>query len=59
MVNGRLFDADAGIAEIGNRAVPAPQVYWQRHGGACVSFGLGYGPTTDCHCPKAGLGYAQ
>jgi Tol biopolymer transport system component/imidazolonepropionase-like amidohydrolase len=57
MVNGRLFDVDAGMAEIGNRAVPAPTFYWQRHGGAGVSYGLEYGPTTDCHCPKAGMGH--
>jgi Tol biopolymer transport system component/imidazolonepropionase-like amidohydrolase len=54
MVNGRLFDVDAGMAEIGNRAVPAPTFYWQRHGGDGVTWGIEYGPTTDCHCPKSG-----
>jgi Tol biopolymer transport system component/imidazolonepropionase-like amidohydrolase len=54
MANGRLFDVDAGMAEIGNRAVPAPTFYWQRHGGDGVTWGLEYGPTTDCHCPKSG-----
>lgn len=57
MVNGRLFDVDADMAEIGNRAVPAPTFYWQRHGGAGVSFGLEYGPTATCHCPKSGQGH--
>ena len=57
MVNGRLFDVDADMAEIGNRAVPAPIFYWQRHGGAGVSFGLEYGPTATCHCPKSGQGH--
>ena len=55
MVNGRLFDVDADMAEIGNRAVPAPQFYWQRHGGDGVTFGLEYGPTANCHCPKSGI----
>jgi hypothetical protein len=45
------------MAEIGNRAVPAPIFYWQRHGGAGVSFGLEYGPTATCHCPKSGQGH--
>jgi Tol biopolymer transport system component/imidazolonepropionase-like amidohydrolase len=54
MANGRLFDVDAGMAEIGNRAVPAPTFYWQRHGGDGVTWGLEYGPTADCHCPKSG-----
>ncbi len=55
MVNGRLFDVDADMAEIGNRAVPAPQFYWQRHGGDGVTFGIEYGPTASCHCPKSGM----
>jgi imidazolonepropionase-like amidohydrolase len=55
MVNGRLFDVDAGMAEIGNRAVPAPTFYWQRHGGDGVTWGLEYGPTATCHCPKSGV----
>jgi Tol biopolymer transport system component/imidazolonepropionase-like amidohydrolase len=53
MVNGRLFDVDAGMAEIGNRAVPAPTFFWQRHGGDGVTWGLEYGPTAECHCPKS------
>jgi imidazolonepropionase-like amidohydrolase/Tol biopolymer transport system component len=56
MVNGRLFDVEAGMAEVGNRAVPAPTFYWQRHGGPGVTFGIQYGPTADCHCPKSGRG---
>jgi Tol biopolymer transport system component/imidazolonepropionase-like amidohydrolase len=55
MVNGRLFDVDADMAEIGNQAVPAPTFYWQRHGDG-RTFGLEYGPTASCHCPKSGVG---
>ena len=52
MVNGRLFDVDKDMAEIGNRAVPAPEFYWQHHR-AGRSFGIEYGPTAPCHCPKS------
>src|SRR5690606_29702945 len=31
MVDGRLFDVDADMAEIGNDATPEPNFYWQRH----------------------------
>jgi imidazolonepropionase-like amidohydrolase/Tol biopolymer transport system component len=55
MVNGRLFDVDADMAEIGNRATPAPEFYWQRHGGSGVTYGIEYGPTAPCHCPKSGM----
>ena len=58
MVNGRLFDVDADMAEIGNRAVPAPTFYWQRHRDG-RSFGAEYGPTVPCHCPKSGAGHAH
>ncbi|MCX7563898.1 amidohydrolase family protein [Xanthomonadaceae bacterium XH05] len=54
MVNGRLFDVDADMAEIGNRAVPAPTFYWQRHQDA-HGYGVEYGPTMPCHCPKSGV----
>ena len=30
MVNGRLFDVDADMAEIGHRQARAPEFYWQR-----------------------------
>ncbi|MCK7592636.1 amidohydrolase family protein [Pseudomarimonas salicorniae] len=50
MVNGRLFDT-ATMAEIGGREAPAPTFHWQRHR-AAQSFGLNYGPTAVCHCPK-------
>ncbi|GAB3730377.1 amidohydrolase family protein [Luteimonas pelagia] len=53
MVDGRLFDVAAGMAEIGNRGTPAPSFYWQRHG-AGQSFGLQFGPTVPSHCPKGG-----
>ena len=54
MVNGRLFDVDADMAEVGNRAVPAPTFYWQRHRDG-HAFGIEYGPTMPCHCPKSGV----
>jgi imidazolonepropionase-like amidohydrolase len=50
MVNGRLFDVE-DMAEIGGRAAPAPVFHWQRHGEG-QSFGIEYGPTAPCHCPK-------
>jgi hypothetical protein len=31
MVDGRLFDLNADMAEIGGQGVPAPEFYWQRH----------------------------
>jgi imidazolonepropionase-like amidohydrolase len=55
MVGGRLFDVDADMAEIGGRETPAPEFYWQHHGGNGVSFGIEYGPTAPCHCPKSGM----
>jgi cytosine/adenosine deaminase-related metal-dependent hydrolase len=54
MVNGRLFDVDADMAEIGNRATPAPEFYWQRHRDG-RSFGIEYGPSASCHCPKSAV----
>ena len=51
MVDGRLFDVDADMAEIGNRAEKAPNFYWQRHRDG-QTFGTEYGPTAVCHCPK-------
>ncbi len=56
MVNGRLFDVDADMAEIGNRAVPAPTFFWQRHRDG-QNFGVEYGPTMPCHCPKSGVAH--
>jgi adenine deaminase len=53
MVNGRLFDAST-MAEIGGRQSPAPTFYWQRHGNDGTTWGLEYGPTAECHCPKSG-----
>ncbi len=57
MVNGRLFDVDADMAEIGNRATPAPTFYWQRHRQRGQLFGPEYGPTGVCQCPKSGHGH--
>ena len=37
MVNGRLFDVDNDMAEIGGRNAPAPEFYWQRHGAAAAT----------------------
>lgn len=54
MVNGRLFDVDADMAEIGHRATPAPTFYWQRHKDG-QGYGVEYGPTMPCHCPKSGV----
>jgi Tol biopolymer transport system component/imidazolonepropionase-like amidohydrolase len=50
MVNGRLFDT-ATMAEIGGQNAPAPTFHWQRHR-AAQSYGISYGPTAVCHCPK-------
>ncbi|GMV29852.1 MAG: hypothetical protein AMXMBFR59_19770 [Rhodanobacteraceae bacterium] len=54
MVNGRLFDVDADMAEIGGKQRPAPTFYWQRHRDG-RTFGTEYGPTAPCHCPKSGV----
>ncbi len=51
MVNGRLFQA-ADLAEIGGLQRPAPTFYWQRHGTG-VQYGVEFGPTAPCHCPKS------
>ena len=51
MVDGRLFDVDADMAEVGNHGEKAPNFYWQRHRDG-QTFGLEYGPTAVCHCPK-------
>jgi len=58
MVDGRLFDVDADMAEIGNDAVAAPEFYWQRHGDG-QTFGLEFGPTAVCHCPKGHHGHVH
>ena len=50
MVNGRLFDT-ATMAEIGGQNAPAPTFHWQLHR-AAQSYGITYGPTAVCHCPK-------
>lgn len=51
MVDGRLFDVDANMAEIGHHAEKAPTFYWQRHRDG-QTFGVEFGPTSVCHCPK-------
>ncbi|HEU4774042.1 MAG TPA: amidohydrolase family protein [Lysobacter sp.] len=51
MVDGRLFDVAADMAEIGNRREAAPNFYWQRHREG-QTFGSQFGPTAVCHCPK-------
>lgn len=48
MVDGRLFDVAADMAEIGNQAVPAPTFYWQHHRQG-QTFGEAFGPTAVCH----------
>jgi hypothetical protein len=52
MVDGRLFDLKADMAEVGGRGTPAPEFYWQRHRDG-TGFGIEYGPTGACHCPKS------
>ena len=54
MVNGRLFDVDADMAEIGHLQARAPEFYWQRHRDG-RSFGIEYGPSAPCHCPKSAV----
>jgi hypothetical protein len=54
MVNGRLFDVDADMAEVGGKQRPAPTFYWQRHRDG-RTFGTEFGPTMPCHCPKSGM----
>jgi hypothetical protein len=56
MVNGRLFDVDADMAEIGGQATPAPTFFWQRHRDG-KTYGIEYGPTMPCHCPKSGAAH--
>ena len=58
MVNGRLFDVNADMAEVGGRQRPAPEFYWQRHRDG-RSYGIQYGPTAPCHCPKSGTLHAH
>lgn len=58
MVGGRLFDVAQDMAEVGGRGALAPQFYWQRHGES-RSFGLEYGPTMPCHCPKSGVAHSH
>ena len=53
-VNGRVFDVDADMAEVGGKGRKAPEFYWQRHHDG-RSFGIEYGPTAPCHCPKSGI----
>ena len=48
MVDGRLFDVAADMAEIGNQGVPAPEFYWQHHRQG-QTFGEAFGPTSVCH----------
>ncbi|MEO7200795.1 MAG: amidohydrolase family protein [Dokdonella sp.] len=52
-VNGRVFDVDADMAEVGGLQRGAPEFYWQRHRDG-QTFGIEYGPTAPCHCPKSG-----
>ncbi|MBX3691589.1 amidohydrolase family protein [Dokdonella sp.] len=52
-VNGRVFDVEADMAEVGGLGRKAPEFYWQRHRDG-RTYGLEYGPTAPCHCPKSG-----
>ncbi len=53
-VNGRVFDVDADMAEVGGKQRKAPEFYWQQHRDG-RTYGLEYGPTAPCHCPKSGM----
>lgn len=53
VVNGRVFDIDADMTEVGGKGRKAPEFYWQQHQDG-RSFGIEYGPTAPCHCPKSG-----
>lgn len=57
-VNGRIFDVDADMAEVGGLQRPAPTFYWQRHREG-RTFGIEYGPTAPCHCPKSGVPHSH
>ena len=52
-VNGRLFDVDENMAEVGGLGRKAPTFYWQMHQPGQHA-GIEYGPTAPCHCPKSG-----
>jgi Tol biopolymer transport system component/imidazolonepropionase-like amidohydrolase len=52
-VNGRVFDVDADMAEVGGLQRKAPEFYWQHHRDG-RTYGIEYGPTAPCHCPKSG-----
>lgn len=43
MANGRLFDVEAGMAEVGNRQAPAPSFFWH-DGSAATGITVGHGP---------------
>lgn len=53
MVNGRLFDVKAEMAEVGGKQRLAPSFHWQLHRSAGQVYGIEYGPTGVCHCPKS------
>ena len=57
-VNGRVFDVDADMAEVGGLQRKAPEFYWQLHQPG-QNFGIEYGPTAPCHCPKSGTVHAH
>lgn len=54
MVNGRLFDVDAGMAEVGNREAKAPTFYWQRLRRAQLRSGIR--PDRALPLPEVGSG---
>lgn len=57
-VNGRVFDVEADMAEVGGKGRAAPTFYWQRHRDG-QTFGIEYGPTAPCHCPKSGVAHVH
>jgi hypothetical protein len=57
-VNGRVFDVDADMAELGGKQRKAPEFHWQRHRDG-HGFGAEFRPTAMCHCPKSGIRHAH
>ncbi|MEO7916826.1 MAG: amidohydrolase family protein [Dokdonella sp.] len=57
-VNGRVFDIDADMAEVGGLGRRAPSFYWEQHSPG-QNFGIEYGPTAPCHCPKSGAAHTH
>jgi imidazolonepropionase-like amidohydrolase len=55
-VNGRVFDVDADMAEVGGKQRKSPKFYWERNREGRL-FGAQFGPTGECLCPKSGTAH--